>query len=102
MAARYGTGLIPEGVVAETSRCACGSADATSATVPAGTVGIPAGAVDRKVKYLTRFPCERGSAGFALALMLAGYRNVQIYDGSWEEWGDREDLPIETGDPRGS
>src|SRR5437764_1219154 len=77
MAARYGTGLIPEGVVAETHRCACGSADAFSNTVPAGSGTAPwtssLGAVVRKVKYLTLFPCERGSAGFALALMPAAF-----------------------------
>jgi thiosulfate/3-mercaptopyruvate sulfurtransferase len=39
------------------------------------------------------------AAHSALALKMAGYPNVQIYDGSWEEWGDREDLPIETGEP---
>ena len=39
------------------------------------------------------------AAHSALALKLAGYPNVQIYDGSWEEWGDRDDLPIETGEP---
>ena len=39
------------------------------------------------------------AAHAALALHLAGYDNVQIYDGSWEEWGNRDDLPIETGEP---
>jgi thiosulfate/3-mercaptopyruvate sulfurtransferase len=38
------------------------------------------------------------AAHSALALSLAGYPNVQIYDGSWEEWGDRDDLPIATGE----
>ena len=37
------------------------------------------------------------AAHSALALKLAGYPNVQVYDGSWEEWGNRDDLPIETG-----
>jgi len=39
------------------------------------------------------------AAHSALALRMAGYPNVQIYDGSWEEWGDRDDLPIESGEP---
>src|SRR5829696_6043475 len=64
MAVRYGTGLVPEGVVAETSRCACGSADATSTTMPAGTPGNPAGAVDRKVNTLTRLPLTLTVAAF--------------------------------------
>lgn len=42
------------------------------------------------------------AAHSALAMSLAGYPNVQIYDGSWEEWGDRDDLPIETGEPGSS
>jgi thiosulfate/3-mercaptopyruvate sulfurtransferase len=31
-----------------------------------------------------------------LALRLLGQRGVRIYLGSWKEWGDRGDLPIET------
>jgi thiosulfate/3-mercaptopyruvate sulfurtransferase len=33
----------------------------------------------------------------ALGLHLTGHENVKIYDGSWTEWGGRQDLPIETG-----
>ncbi len=32
-----------------------------------------------------------------LGLMLAGRTDVAVYDGSWTEWGGRDDLPIETG-----
>ncbi|KIL99930.1 Thiosulfate sulfurtransferase rhodanese [Paramagnetospirillum magnetotacticum MS-1] len=31
----------------------------------------------------------------ALALHLVGHENVAIYDGSWAEWGNRDDTPIE-------
>ena len=43
--------------------------------------------------------CGSGiSASFlALALNLIGARNVAVYDGSWTEWGGREDTPVATG-----
>ncbi len=33
----------------------------------------------------------------ALGLHLIGHREIAVYDGSWSEWGARDDLPIETG-----
>jgi thiosulfate/3-mercaptopyruvate sulfurtransferase len=41
--------------------------------------------------------CQGGyrAAHSYLALKLAGYPHVRNYTGSWKEWGDREDLPIE-------
>jgi len=35
----------------------------------------------------------------ALGLHLLGHRDVALYDGSWTEWGGREDTPIHTGAP---
>jgi thiosulfate/3-mercaptopyruvate sulfurtransferase len=41
--------------------------------------------------------CQGGyrAAHTYLALRHLGYPNVRAYTGSWKEWGDREDLPIE-------
>jgi thiosulfate/3-mercaptopyruvate sulfurtransferase len=41
--------------------------------------------------------CQGGyrAAHSYLALRLLGYPQVRSYVGSWKEWGDREDLPIE-------
>ena len=40
------------------------------------------------------------AAVIALALHLVGRDDVSLYDGSWAEWGLREDLPVETGPAR--
>jgi thiosulfate/3-mercaptopyruvate sulfurtransferase len=32
----------------------------------------------------------------ALAADILGYKNIQVYDGSWSEWGADQNLPIET------
>jgi thiosulfate/3-mercaptopyruvate sulfurtransferase len=42
--------------------------------------------------------CQGGyrAAHAYLALRLLGYPRLRNYTGSWKEWGDREDLPIET------
>ena len=32
----------------------------------------------------------------ALGLHLIGHRQIAVYDGSWSEWGAREDAPVAT------
>lgn len=43
--------------------------------------------------------CQSGvrAAHSALTLKMLGYPNVRVYDGSWEEWGNRPDLPLDDG-----
>jgi len=45
--------------------------------------------------------CQGGyrAANSYLALRLLGYPRVRMYIGSWKEWGDREELPIEQPKP---
>jgi len=42
--------------------------------------------------------CGSGITACVLAfgLHLLGHRDVAVYDGSWAEWGSRDDTPIET------
>lgn len=44
--------------------------------------------------------CNGGVTATAVqfALYQTGNENAAVYDGSWNEWGEREDLPVETGD----
>ena len=35
------------------------------------------------------------ACGLALAANSLGFKNVKVYDGSWSEWGSREETPIE-------
>jgi thiosulfate/3-mercaptopyruvate sulfurtransferase len=35
-----------------------------------------------------------------VALQLAGYTQAAVYPASWNEWGNQDNLPIETGAPQ--
>lgn len=58
--------------------------------------GVRAGEAERIITY-----CGGGvnATVDALALIVLGYENVAVYDGSMSEWGNDHTLPLETGSP---
>ncbi|MEP2980778.1 MAG: 3-mercaptopyruvate sulfurtransferase [Lentilitoribacter sp.] len=53
--------------------------------------------VDLNKKVITTCGSGVTAAVITLALNSIGKTDVQLYDGSWSEWGAREDTPVETG-----
>ena len=56
------------------------------------------GAIDVDLGQPIATSCGSGvtAAVLALGLYLIGHRDAAVYDGSWSEWGGRDDTPIDT------
>jgi len=58
------------------------------------------GGVDLGKPIVTSCGSGVNAAGLSLALDILGVKDSGLYDGSWTEWGARDDVPIEGGKPR--
>ncbi|MDF1730884.1 MAG: 3-mercaptopyruvate sulfurtransferase [Minwuia sp.] len=54
-----------------------------------------ASGLDMKKPVITTCGSGVTACVLALGLHLVGHRQVAVYDGSWTEWGGREDTPVE-------
>ena len=52
--------------------------------------------VDMTTPVITTCGSGVTAAALVFALHLLGKDDATVYDGSWSEWGGREDAPVET------
>ncbi len=69
----------------------------TRCMLPADQLKARFDAAGVELKQPVAISCGSGvtACTVALALNLLGHENVAVYDGSWAEWGNRDDTPIE-------
>lgn len=57
---------------------------------------VTAAGIDLDKPVVTTCGTGVTAAALALALYLLGHGDAAVYDGSWTEWGGRDDTPVET------
>ncbi len=73
------------------------NSDGTMKTVPELRTLFQAAGVDLSKPAITSCGTGVTAAMLSLALERIGHRDHALYDGSWVDWGQREDLDIEVG-----
>ena len=61
---------------------------------------IASAGIDAKQPLIASCGSGVTACSLLLALHVLGVTDTALYDGSWTEWGQREDMPVETGPPR--
>jgi thiosulfate/3-mercaptopyruvate sulfurtransferase len=67
-------------------------------SIPALRQALEASGLDLDKPVVTTCGSGVTAAVITLALQSVGHRNNTLYDGSWSQWGGREDTPIVTGE----